>query len=193
MQWRFYKSAMFACVALGQAAQACNEDMLDPEDVHYADVVVVGRIKNYRLIANQGYDESVGKRFNPPDGNLPPPLISGILPGRFYGRFDVVVGKVIKGKVGRRFSATLRPYIPCCHGPDTKEELPKQVQSRSYLIAFDKPRDTKPFGKSKDAALPTVRINICVGAFMMKMPDAAWFEQMMEQSLAKQRGKLPKR
>jgi len=193
MKWRLYKWVMFACVALGQAAQACNQDDFDPEDVGYADVVVVGRIKNYRLIPNDGYDENLRKKVNSVNGPAPPPFISGILPGRFYGKFDVVVDKVVKGRIGRRFSATLRPYFPCCYGSEAKEHMPQEMQSRRYLIAFEKPRDTRPFGHSKDAALPTVRINICVGAVLMKMPVAEWFEESLKHLLAKQKAELPKR
>jgi hypothetical protein len=193
MKWRLYKCAVLACVAMGQAAQACNVDGYEPPDVRDADVVVVGTIANYRLIPNPGYAERVRTRVDSRAGQGPPPVISGFLPGRFYGKFEVTVDKVLKGKVERRFSATFRPWTPCCYGSNVKEVLPEQLQSRRYLIALDDPPTVSQFGQSADSNVLTMHINICIGAFFMKLPDADWFVKDAERYLAKHKYDLPKR
>ena len=193
MKWRLYKLALLGCVAFGEASQACNVEDYDPSDVKGTDVVVVGRIGNYRLIPNQGYAESARNGTDPVVVQGPPPVVSGVLPGRYYGKFDVVVDKVMKGRVHRKFSATCRPWAPCCFGPNVKEVLPNQLESRRYLMALDDPPARSPFAHSADLSLPTMHIDICIGAFLMKMPDAAWFEKEVEKYLAQQRFKLLRR
>lgn len=193
MKWRLYKLTLLGCVALGEAAQACNQEDFEPPDAQSADVVVVGRISNYRLLPNRDYVESTQRTVESAASPTPPPFITGILPGRFYGKFEVVVDKVLKGKVDRKFSATFRPYWPCCYGSESKEVLPKRLQSGRYLIALDRTFDRRPFGNSRDTALLTSHIELCIGAFIMKMPDATWFEKEVEKYLAKQRTASPKR
>ena len=112
-------------------------------------------------------------------------VLNGTVPGGFYGKFDISVQRVLKGKVGNRFSATLRPWTMCCFGPNTKESLPSKLAPGRYFIALQKNGNAVLFGHSAAAELPSVYINECIGAFLLKDPN--WFPKEAERYLAERK------
>jgi len=181
--------ALAGCLAFSGSAHACRVESYEASDVDGADLVVVGRISNYQLTPNRSFAESARKRVE--DGTASSwerqkyhDVLNGIFPGGYYGKFDIAVDEVLKGDVGKTLSATYRPWTPCCFGPDQKELLPQQLHSQQYLIALHKPPTKVYFGGSADSDLHTVRINECIGPFLMKMPT--WMVKDIKDYLAGQ-------
>jgi hypothetical protein len=96
--------------AVGVPALACRIPVpLELRDVQYADVVVVGRIANYRIVRDEAAREQRRKLLaSSPDM---PPELRKILAGQQgfltdYARFDVIVDKVLSGKAPKTLSVT---------------------------------------------------------------------------------------
>ena len=153
----------FGWVALGCAmasapAQACNVEGYDPDVVDYADAVLVGRVMNYRVVPNTALSEYIRKRIE--DGTAyawerdryQDALSKGVSPGGYYGKFDVKVERVLKGKVRRTFTATYRDWTRPAPTPATSQ-LPTHLASQRYLLAFVKSDSATPVGRSVDASL----------------------------------------
>jgi len=112
----------------GSAAQACIIAHTNLSDAKYADVVVVGRIRNLHLVLDQTAREQARKQFFTSGRWLNPKAYFG-RPEYYagdYARFDIAVDEVLKGRAGKTLSATW----------DTAHDDMEKMASVPYLIAF---------------------------------------------------------
>ena len=126
-----------AAAVLGAApAQACRmfvQPSLD--DVRYADVVVVGRIDNYRIIRDEAFRRRMLASPNLPSDmrkiyeDPRQSLISD------YARIDILVEEVLVGRTSDRTSATWS---------NSTFALPDQIAPGPYLIALRRPSSASP-------------------------------------------------
>lgn len=125
-----------ATIAAPSPAKACI-DTVPPtlEDVSYADVVVIGRIENYRIIRDNAFRAQMLS-----DPNLPPedraiyqdPELT--LLGD-YARFEIIVEDVLKGRASATLSVTW---------DNSTFGLPIKMARGRYLIALHQPGSTSP-------------------------------------------------
>jgi len=137
---------LLSCVLLTPPARACNVESYEPTDIDYAQVVVVGEVKNYRVVPNDALSEQIRKSIED-------------------GRFEIAVDKVLKGRAGKTLSVTLADWI-IPHVGDDSSRLPKHLASKRYLIALNMPDAESAIGHSADSQLLTVHMNYCLGPFM---------------------------
>lgn len=129
-------AATVSATALPAASHACSIYVQPKlEDVSYADVVVVGRILNYRIIR----DEALRRRM------LASPHLTAdmrsiyedprktLLPD--YARFDVQVEEVLVGRAPKRVSVTW---------DNSTFGEPDQMNAGPYLIALRRPGSAGP-------------------------------------------------
>lgn len=122
--------------ALPAASQACRVRVPPTlEDVRFADVVVVGRVTNYRIVR----DEAFRRRMLASPG-LPADLRrtyedprQSLLPD--YARFEVQVEQVLVGRPARRLSVTW---------DNSTFGEPTQLPAGRYLIALRRPSSASP-------------------------------------------------
>ncbi|RVT41957.1 hypothetical protein [Sphingobium algorifonticola] len=118
------------------SAHACRTSVSPKfEDVSYADVVVIGRVDNYRVIR----DEAFRKRMLA-SPNLPAQMRKtyedpkqGLLPD--YARFDIQVEQVLLGQVSSTLSVTW---------DNSTFGEPDQMAAGRYLIALRRPNSASP-------------------------------------------------
>lgn len=109
---RLVAAAIAAIATCASPAQACmGGAALDPRDVAYADLVVIGRISGYRIVASDGDRRGI------PAGSWMPD----------YARFEVIVDEVLKGEAPGRIIATW---------DNSTFEEPKTMPPGRYLIAL---------------------------------------------------------
>jgi hypothetical protein len=113
---RFITAIVLALAASVQASACYVGADLVLDDVRYADVVVVGKISNYRIIEAEAVRES--ERFS-----------GGRRPFSPYARFDVEVDEVLAGSPPGRFSVT---WINSTFGE------PSGLPAGPFLIALRK-------------------------------------------------------
>ena len=162
---------LLSCVLLTPPARACNVESYEPTDIDYAQMVVVGEVKNYRVVPNDALSEQIRKCIEV--GTAPDwqqkryfeDIASGTSPGGYYGRFEIAVDKVLKGRAGKTLSVTLADWI-IPHVGDDSSRLPKHLASKRYLIALNMPDAESAIGHSADSQLLTVHMNYCLGPFM---------------------------
>ncbi|MBV9931921.1 MAG: hypothetical protein JO013_13390 [Alphaproteobacteria bacterium] len=105
------------------------------DDVRFADVVVVGRVANYRIIRDQAFRDrmlaspklpaDMRKFYQDPRGKLLPD----------YARFDVRVDEVLAGRAGRTLSVTW---------DNSTFSEPDTMPAGPYLIALRRPGSPVP-------------------------------------------------
>lgn len=162
----FIAALSLACLA-SESAVACRiwaSTVL--EDVRHADVVVVGRISDYRIIR----DEAFRRRMlsNP---RLTPEMrriyqgAGSLLPD--YARFDILVDEVLVGQAPRRLSVTW---------DNSTFGEPEQMARGPFLIALRRPSSPQPplrgpsgtIRPSPVRNLFTVLQAPCAGAFIFE-------------------------
>src|SRR4051812_10970272 len=100
-------AAAASSAALSGSAHACRTFVAPTfEDVRYADVVVIGRINNYRIIRDEAFRKrmlkspylsaEMRKKYQDPKESLLPD----------YARFDIDVEEVLAGRAPARLTAT---------------------------------------------------------------------------------------
>lgn len=100
----FVAILLLASTLTSRSASGCFIDaQIDIHDVQYSDVVVIGKIANYKIVldpvARQSYKKSFG---NSPD-------LAKRLTGSFisdYARFDISVDEVLRGKASKTLNVT---------------------------------------------------------------------------------------
>jgi hypothetical protein len=115
---RWIAALTVAAMSGGAPARACmTEAPLDLHDIRYADVVVVGRIANYRIIPDPeirrqnalARDPAIRREMaNLVGGELPPEPVDET-PGRFmsdYASFRVIVDEVLIGPAATTLEVT---------------------------------------------------------------------------------------
>lgn len=125
-----------AAAALPGSAHACRM-FVSPklEDVSYADVVVVGRIDNYRIIRDEAFRRRMlaSRRLSADMRKTYQDAEQGLLPD--YARFTIQVEEVLVGRAPGRLSVTW--------DNSTFGEPAKMTPGR-YLIALRRPGSTSP-------------------------------------------------
>lgn len=128
-----------AAITMSGTAQACP--MFVPaklEDVSYADVVVVGRVNNYRIIRDEAFRQRklglpnlsahMRKMYQDPE--------QGLMSD--YARFDIEVDEIIVGQVPEKLSVTWN---------NSTFGEPDRIAPGSYLIAL----------RGSDSPIPPLR------------------------------------
>lgn len=133
---RWMATAIAAAAALPDCAHACRMSTYTKlEDVTYADVVVIGRIDNYRIIRDEAFRKrmlalpglSADMRKKYEDPNL------GLL--HDYARFTIKVEEVLVGRVRGRLLATW---------DNSTFGEPDRMAPGRYLIALRRPSSNSP-------------------------------------------------
>ena len=131
MQRRWTTLALIlAAAAVSKPALACQFPIdRDPKSVKYADVVVIGRISNYRIVLDQGAREARKKMLSDPSIS---PKLRKLLGNTTsfvsdYARFDLIVDGVLRGRAPKKISATWN---------NSTFGEPPSIPSGSYLVAL---------------------------------------------------------
>jgi len=99
-------TAALSAMTAAAPAHACRMNApVNIEDVRFADVVVVGRISNYRIVRDHEFRRKMlaSPHMRPEDRKHYGPQTS-LLPD--YARFDIEVDQVLAGRAPKKFSAT---------------------------------------------------------------------------------------
>lgn len=140
MQWRWDIAAFsLAFAALSEPAFACRVAApLDLNDVRYADVVVMGRIANYRIVLDQQARQE-RKKMLARSPHMAPELRNSLQnQATFlsdYARFDVVVDRVLTG---------VAPKIVTVTWNNSTFAEPQAMSPGQYLVALRNPSSTSP-------------------------------------------------
>ncbi|WP_332639872.1 hypothetical protein [Brevundimonas sp.] len=163
----WFVAAVLAGLSTSQPAFACRiRGQTDLGDVHYADVVVVGRISNYRIIRDQAFRKRM--LSNP---NLTPDMREtyegqqSLLPD--YARFDIEVAEVLVGTAPNRLSATW---------DNSTFGEPENMPPGPFLIALRNPSSPTPPLRGPSATifpnahpvLPTLLQAPCANPFLFE-------------------------
>lgn len=120
-------AAILATMTATAPAGACPMRTAFPSSLFpAADVVVIGKISNYRRIHEHG-----------------PMALFFRQPGVRYARFDITVDKVLKGRSARKLSVTL-------HSNMFGE--PRDMPPGPFLVALNRP-DTTSYNLDKNSAM----------------------------------------
>ncbi|WP_395022720.1 hypothetical protein [Dongia sp.] len=125
---------LLALTSAAAPAQACMAVApLEPADIKYADVVVIGRIANYTIVLDQAWREEMKKRAQEP--GISPELKEFYLTDRGfltdYAKFDVLVDEVLVGKAPEALTVTW---------DNSTFSEPESMPSGPFLIALTDPR-----------------------------------------------------
>lgn len=135
MKRSLFAVAAVLALAASQPAVACRiYSPIDLQDVQYADVVLVGRISNYRIIRDEAFRRERLSRPNlsPEDRALyggPTSLLTD------YARFEVEVVEVLHGKAPKRLSVTW---------DNSTFGEPDQMPAGPFLMALRHPSSAGP-------------------------------------------------
>jgi hypothetical protein len=166
MQNCWIKAALaLAAVVIAMPTQACVVSVqTNLNDIRFADVVVIGRIANYRIVQDEGFRwrrQQLARRDLPPD-----------LRRRFrrqrsflsdYARFNIMVDQVLVGRADRALAATW---------DNSTFSEPAMMPRGSYLIALRRPISPAPPLRGPSATvLPTPRD----GLTLLQAPCASAF------------------
>jgi hypothetical protein len=134
--WKWSVTASLLAFASSEPAHACRIYAgIDLNDVSYADVVVVGRISNYRIVR----DEDTRRKM------LSIPSLSAEMRKTYedpseillwdYARFDVLVSEVLTGTAPKKLSVTW---------DNSTFGEPEKMPSGPFLIALRNPSSKSP-------------------------------------------------
>jgi len=159
-------------VSLGMAtpATACRIPLgLDPDDIQYADVVVVGRITGYQIVRDPDFEVRRLRMLAQPD--LPPVMREiyskkRLLPD--YPRFEIRVDEVLKGDAADLLIATW---------DNSTFQEPEEMGDGQFLIALREPSSPAPpmrgpsatILSNRDPAPFTVLQAACAPAFIFEV------------------------
>lgn len=124
-----------AAVTAAAPARACRIYVpLNIEDVRFADVVVVGRIANYRIVRDHEFRRKMlaSPHMRPEDRKHYGPT-SSLLPD--YARFEIVVDEVLAGTAPKRIVATW---------DNSTFGEPETMASGPFVIALRRPASPIP-------------------------------------------------
>lgn len=135
------RSRSIAAVAVigalaGTSAYACRvHKELVPGDIRYADVVVTGRIVNYRIVRDEAFRRRMlaSPMLTPDMRRFYADKNAGVISD--YARFDVLVDEVLVGKAPRRISVTW---------DNSTFGEPKTMDAGRFLIALRKTDSRTP-------------------------------------------------
>jgi hypothetical protein len=165
---RFGWMAAVAAAALPGSVHACMMSVPQKlEDIRYADVVVVGRIANYRIIRDEAFRKWMLK-----SPNLSPDLLKMYRDPKKslmtdYAHFDINVEEVLFGRAPARLSATW---------DNSTFPEPLQMKPGRYLIALRRPNAASPplrgpsatITPNPDAKTLTLLQAPCASAFLFE-------------------------
>lgn len=129
-------TAAFGWLMAGAPGYACRVWVpLVPGDIKYADVVVTGRIVNYRIVRDEGFRRRMlaSPMLGPEMRKLYEDKDALLLSD--YARFDVLVDRVLVGKAPRKLSVTW---------DNSTFAEPKTMAARPFLIALRKSNSSVP-------------------------------------------------
>lgn len=169
MKTAYFAAALLVLMAVSQPANACRIRVpTNLHDVSYANLVVIGRVENYRVVRDEALrremlsrlapDSSLRSLYSDPNG--------GLLTD--YARFDIVVEQVLKGTAPRRLAVT---WDASTFGE------PDSLPAGPLLIALRQPSSAAPPLRGPSATilanpepnLPTVLHPACAGAFIFEV------------------------
>jgi hypothetical protein len=167
------------CVALVAPAHAClAPGTADLSDVRYADLVLIGRVQNYRIVRDEFSRQSMRRVLQDPalprqSREVPERQLRGdSLLRSDYAKFDILVHRQLSGKSPRILTVALnKPAF----------EEPRAVPAGLYIIAL-RSSDSKLPAESRyrdfdlenrEPTLPTVLSARCDGPFMFKVTSEA--------------------
>jgi hypothetical protein len=173
MKW----AAMFlaaSALTICKPAVACNSEGWElPWDFQKADKVVVGRIRNYRLVPNEAEGARLKQAIESGMATIyqkqryEENLVRGLPPGGKYGIFDLAVNEVLKGKSARRITVIF-PYDEWANQPPGDHSmLPASLPNQDAIIGLRTQR-TSYYG---DLNLPRVVTNSCEGIMIQYLND----------------------
>ncbi len=159
--------ALLASILIGQPALACFAHVsTDLNDIKFADIVVVGHVRNYRVVSD------VESRRKMLDRSDLPPQLRALYSGSGsvlsdYARFDIEVDRVLAGNASPSLSATW---------DNSTFREPETMDPGPYLIALRNPNSPSPplrgpsatVSASPEPDTPTVLQAPCAGAFIFK-------------------------
>jgi hypothetical protein len=161
---------------------ACNTEGWElPWDLQRADKVVVGRISNYRLVAN--YAEAIGGK-NLIERNFATPyertlygeeVTQGLPPDRMYGLFDLTVREVLKGRSARKIRVILPYDVWLGQSANPPSMVPRTLPDQDALIGLQSRPTTHG-----DLSLPRVVTDGCRGVMLVKVDhkaDNSWLHR----------------
>ena len=136
LRFRWMAAAAAAATVLPGSVHACM--MFVPqklEDVRYADVVVVGRIANYRIIRDEAFRRRMLKSPNVPADlrKMYQDPKGGLMTD--YARFDIEVEEVLLGRAPAHLSVTW---------DNSTFSEPDRMKPGRYLIALRRPNSASP-------------------------------------------------
>jgi hypothetical protein len=135
LRWWVAAAAAFATTAPA-VSHACRMFVRPTlEDIRYADVVVVGRVSNYRIVRDEAFRRRMlGSTYLTPDlRRMYEDPRERIMTD--YARFDVQVEEVLVGRVPRTLSVTW---------DNSTFGEPDQMAAGPYLIALRRPGSASP-------------------------------------------------
>ena len=161
-------AATLPTACLAASASACLISVpTELSDVKYADIVVVGRIANYKIVLDQKWREADRKQFFASGKWLNPFEYFKQNDGYItdYARFDILVDQVLVGKATKKLTVTW--------DASTFAE-PDKMPPGPYLIALRQPGSKTPPLRGPSATVfpspephtPTVLHPPCAGAFI---------------------------
>lgn len=128
--------AVAALATAPTASRACQMFVAATlDDVSRADVVVVGRVSNYRIIRDEAFRQRMLALTHLPENlrSMYEDPRQSLL--HDYARFEVHVEEVLVGRVSNTFSVTW---------DNSTFGEPKQIAAGPYLIALRRPRSPSP-------------------------------------------------
>jgi len=129
-------AAAASCAAVPSAAQACRVRAPPTlEDVRYADVVVMGRIANYRIVRDEAFRRRMlaSPRLSPEERRRYRDPRQGFMSD--YARFEILVDEALVGRAPRRLSVTW---------DNSTFGEPERLAPGPYLIALRRPASPRP-------------------------------------------------
>ncbi|MCW3796205.1 hypothetical protein OMW55_00070 [Sphingomonas sp. BN140010] len=136
-----------ASLVISTPAYACRTDAeLDLHDVRFADVVLVGRVLNYRIVRDEAF-----RRRQLSDPNLPDDMRKIYSdPDKLllsdYARFEVLVDEVLTGSVPSKIVVTW---------DNSTFGEPKEMESGPFLLALRRPGSVMPPLRGPSATILT--------------------------------------
>jgi len=167
---RLAMGTMMATTLLPSSASACM--MIWPrklEDVRRADVVVIGRISEYRFFRDEAFRQRM--LISP---NIRPEMRDAYKdPNRIwwsdYGQFEIEVDQVLKGRAPKKLLVIMRGNtLP----------PPTQMEPGRYLVALHRPRhspSSEPIASSSrdNPDMWTPLMQPCAGAFIFEADSSS--------------------
>lgn len=138
---RWIAPALAAGMMAGAQAHACvTSARLDLNDIKFANLVVVGRISNYKIVLDPVARQERQEWLNHPSSQKMPPDMRSSLANQSgflsdYARFDVLVDEILVGNAPKRLSVTW---------DNSTFGEPKEMSAGPFLIGLRDPSSPLP-------------------------------------------------